>query len=351
MRSQNIPLTVKKIIIYSVIGLLVLMVLGRHFGRSENNTGFDLDAFGELPVQVGGRIKPLDSVARNTLLVLAKQQKVDTPDGRTLTPLEWLMDLSFKPELADTYRVFKIEFPDDLGIAGLAQEGQRHYSFNDLSPHFAEIQTLFEKINPEPKQRLPYEQQLAKLYSGLNLYNRVMHSLHPIGDAARLDKLADEYGSYIRMIGPGLDALRKQQAGEDYDAELLRAFINFGEDYMRLANTAHLRVIPPVPPADHMADWKNIGLELLDAMQGQGISPYVMNYASLTMAYRNDDAEMFNQTLGEMRSRFMAEFPESSIAYTLNTVSMACNSTPSPCSSTCWYSLSFASHGCAGHRS
>ncbi|MGB0414178.1 MAG: hypothetical protein ACPGJU_06990, partial [Coraliomargarita sp.] len=115
----------KKTIIYSVIALLVLMVLGRHFRPSTNETEFDLDAFGELPVQEGGRIKPIDSIARNTLLVLAKQQKVKTPEGVTLSPLEWFMDLSFKPELADTYRVFKIEFPDDLGIEGLAQEGQR----------------------------------------------------------------------------------------------------------------------------------------------------------------------------------------------------------------------------------
>ncbi|MGB0257673.1 MAG: hypothetical protein ACPGES_03380, partial [Coraliomargarita sp.] len=312
----------KKTIIYSVIALLVLMVLGRHFRPSTNETEFDLDAFGELPVQEGGRIKPIDSIARNTLLVLAKQQKVKTPEGVTLSPLEWFMDLSFKPELADTYRVFKIEFPDDLGIEGLAQEGQRHYSFNDLSPHFAEIQSLFEKINPEPKQREPYEQQLAKLYNGLNRYNSVMHSLHPIGDGERLDKLVDEYATYTSMIGPGLDALRKQQTGEDYDAELLRAFIDFGEDYMRLSGTAHLRVIPPVPPADHMADWKNIGLELLDAMQGKGISPYVMNYASLTMAYRSGDAKMFNQTVSEMRERFKAEFPESvdrvHFEYTIN---------------------------------
>ena len=33
-------------------------------------------------------------------------------------------------ELADTYRVFKID-PDDLGIAKPAREGQRYYSFND----------------------------------------------------------------------------------------------------------------------------------------------------------------------------------------------------------------------------
>ena len=109
--------------IYIIVALLVLMVFGRHFKPQGQETEFDVDAFAELPVQVGGRIKPLDSVARNTLLILASQQKVETPEGEILTPIEWFMDLTMMPELADTYRIFKIEFPDDLGIAGLAQEG------------------------------------------------------------------------------------------------------------------------------------------------------------------------------------------------------------------------------------
>ena len=295
--------------IYIIVALLVLMVFGRHFKPQGQPSEFDADAFAELPVQVGGRIKPLDSVARNTLLILASQQKVETPDGQTLSPIEWFMDLTMKPELSDTYRIFKIEFPDDLGIAGLAQEGQRHYSFNDLLPHFAEIERLHSQIEPEPKKRQAYEQQLADLNNGLTLYHRVMHSLHPIGDAERLDRLTDEYQSYMSMIDPGLEALRNQQQGKDYDAELLKSFINYGDDYLRLSQTAHLRVIPPPPPVDLLEDWKNVGLELLDAMQGKGLSPYVTSYGAMTMAYRAGDAETFNATASKLRERFIADYP------------------------------------------
>ena len=35
---------------------------------------FDLDAFSQLPVLRGGRVKPLDSVARNILLVLRNKR-------------------------------------------------------------------------------------------------------------------------------------------------------------------------------------------------------------------------------------------------------------------------------------
>ena len=294
---------------FSLILIIAVLIIGRGFKPANNPSEFDIDSFAELPVQVGGRIKPLDSVARNTLLVLAGRQKVVTPEGLTLSPIEWFMDLTMRPELADTYRVFKIEFPDDLGFAGLAEKGQRYYAFNDLLPHFDEILRLYQEINPDPQLRSPYEQQIADLNDGLTRYHRVMHSLHPVGTPERLDRLVDEYQSYVSSVEPGLAALRKQQAGDDYDAELLGRFIQFGDDYLKLSKTAHLRVVPPPAPVNPLDDWKNIGLELLDVMRGDGLSPYVTSYASLTMAYRQNQPEMFNQTVQELRQRFIADFP------------------------------------------
>ncbi|MEM7789832.1 MAG: cytochrome c biogenesis protein CcsA [Verrucomicrobiota bacterium] len=299
----------KRLIPYIFLVLAVLIV-ARGFKQKTSDSEFNFEDFAELPVQVGGRIKPLDSVARNTLLILASRQKVETPEGKMLTPIEWFMDLTMRPEVADTYRVFKIEFPDDLGLAGLAVQGQRYYSFNELQPYFQELLSLYNEVDPEPKKRSPYEQQIVDLNGGLTLYHRVMHSLHPIRPPSGLDSLIDEYQSYEASINPGLVELRKQQAGEEYDADLLSHFINYGEDYMKLSQTAHLRVVPPPPPADPLADWKNVGIELLDRMRGGGISPYVVDYAALTMAYRAGEAEMFNQTVEQMRQRFIVDYPD-----------------------------------------
>lgn len=294
---------------FTLILIIAALIVASGFKPATNPSQFDIARFSELPVQVGGRIKPLDSVARNTLLVLAARQKVVTPEGITLSPIEWFIDLTMRPELADTYRVFKIEFPDDLGIAGIAQPGQRYYAFNDLLPHFEEIMQLYNGIHPEPQKRSPYEQQIADLHEGLTLYHRVMHSLHPIGTPERLDQVADEYKSYVSSIEPGLAALRKQQAGEDYDAVQLKRFIQFGDDYLTLSKTAYLRVVPPPAPVNPLDDWKNIGLELLDVMRGDNLSPYVTGYAGLTMAYRLNQPEMFNQTVAELHQRFITDFP------------------------------------------
>ena len=299
----------KKIIYTLVYGIATLVILSG-LRSSKVDSDFDLAAFAELPVQVGGRIKPLDSVARNTLLILSGRQKVVTDEGLTLSPIQWFIDLTMRPEVADTYPIFKIEFPDDLGLVGLAEQGQRYYSFNELLPFSEELRRLHGEINPAPELRSPYEKQIADINNGLMRYHRVMHSLHPVGGAERLDRLVDEYQSYLATIQPGMIELRKQQAGEEFDAALLKRFITFADDYLKLSTTAYLRVVPPPPPVELLEDWKNIGLELLDVMKDDPLSPYVTSYASLTMAYRSGDAEQFNWEVSELRERFIADFPD-----------------------------------------
>jgi ABC-type transport system involved in cytochrome c biogenesis permease subunit len=299
----------KKVIYTLVYGIATLVMLGG-LRSSKVDSDFDLAAFAELPVQVGGRIKPLDSVARNTLLILSGRQKVVTDEGLSLSPIEWFIDLTMRPEVADTYPIFKIEFPDDLGLVGLAEQGQRYYSFNELLPFSEELRRLHGEINPAPELRSPYEKQIADINNGLMRYHRVMHSLHPVGGAERLDRIVDEYQSYLATIQPGMVELRKQQAGEEFDAALLKRFITFADDYLKLSTTAYLRVVPPPPPVDLLEDWKNIGLELLDVMKDDPLSPYVTSYASLTMAYRSGDAEQFNREVSELRERFIADFPD-----------------------------------------
>ena len=299
----------KKIIYLIVYGIATLVIMGG-LRSSKVDSDFDLAAFAELPVQVGGRIKPLDSVARNTLLILSGRQKVVTDEGLTLSPIQWFIDLTMRPEVADTYPIFKIEFPDDLGLVGLAEQGQRYYSFNELLPFSEELRRLHGEINPAPELRSPYEKQIADINNGLLRYHQVMHSLHPVGGPERLDRLVDEYQSYLATIQPGMAELRKQQAGEEFDAALLKRFITFADDYLKLSTTAYLRVVPPPPPVDLLEDWKNIGLELLDVMKDDPLSPYVTTYASLTMAYRSGDAEQFNREVSELRERFIADFPD-----------------------------------------
>jgi hypothetical protein len=51
---------------------------------------FDLASFSRIPVLVGGRIKPLDTVARNSLLILRGKQTLKLANGEQVSPNRWL---------------------------------------------------------------------------------------------------------------------------------------------------------------------------------------------------------------------------------------------------------------------
>ena len=60
-----------------------------------------------------------------------------------------------------------------------------------------------------------------------------MHSLNQRWPRP-LNRLADEYQSYLASIQSGMAELRKQ-SGEAYDEEILRSFITFADDYLKLS--------------------------------------------------------------------------------------------------------------------
>ena len=46
---------------------------------------FDFAKFGKIPVLVGGRVKPLDTVARNSLFIIHGKQELRLEGGRQLS--------------------------------------------------------------------------------------------------------------------------------------------------------------------------------------------------------------------------------------------------------------------------
>src|SRR5262249_46716041 len=77
---------------FAIVALFALMLLGRSMTPSVRDDRMNLYGFGRIPVQHGGRIQPLDSVARNLLVVISgKQELDDAAKGRVYSAIEWLL--------------------------------------------------------------------------------------------------------------------------------------------------------------------------------------------------------------------------------------------------------------------
>lgn len=65
----------------------------------KNNGPFDLQAFGRIPVSADGRVKPLDTVARNGLMVIS-DRRFFRINAKRQPAIRWLADVIVDPEQA-----------------------------------------------------------------------------------------------------------------------------------------------------------------------------------------------------------------------------------------------------------
>jgi ABC-type transport system involved in cytochrome c biogenesis permease subunit len=95
-----------------------------------------LDVFRSLPVLDDGRVKPLDTYAGFKLLKFNGRRSCATPDGRKLTPIEWLLDVLYRPELARDYAMFSVDSSDVVISIGLTPHEKKRdrYSYKELAP-------------------------------------------------------------------------------------------------------------------------------------------------------------------------------------------------------------------------
>src|SRR5215469_9281605 len=100
----------RPIVIGMVVAATLLYAISPLFQHDRRN-GFEMEKFGRLPVLLNGRIKPLDTVARNSLLIIHGNQTVQTEQG-TLTPIDWLAEVLMKQDEADLRKIFVIRNPE-----------------------------------------------------------------------------------------------------------------------------------------------------------------------------------------------------------------------------------------------
>ncbi len=138
-----------------------------------------LDLAALLPVQDGGRVKPLGTYAGFSMLSLhgARKMEIIGKDGQkvTLKPLAWMLDCMFRPELADQLPTFRVDNSEVLDAVGIKSKGRRdRYSYSDIKPGLDKLRELsvsYEQIQrQDPKQLKPVESQTLALAYNVRTY-------------------------------------------------------------------------------------------------------------------------------------------------------------------------------------
>ena len=273
------------------------------FQAPKPKDGFNIAGFGRLPVLLDGRIQPLDSVARNSLLSISGRSVVRLTTGPPLSALEWLIDTMARPDEADQMKIFRVQHPDLEGLLGTEKLGLAYYSFNDLTNQFASISEQARKLAQSEgnradlvKLRTAFQKDLMHLHGSVQLYVRLKSSLEPEGTP----DFVRELQAYEGAIGPGRAALEESQQGKTADDEALQRIAAFFKRYSRLSELAYPMIIPPLPGQPRQ-DWRNIGADLLETLRSAQMHPAATNYAAMADAYHSNNPTQFNRALATYR--------------------------------------------------
>lgn len=166
--------------------------------------------FARLPVQEGGRIKPLSTLASFTLLSLhgpdspfAPTASVKTPSGEKVGPTDWLMDCLFFPAEAADYDSFRVQDSAALDAIGIAHEGKKKrdlYSYMDFMPASDRLYQLARQYQLVPaKDRNSVEGQVVDLAENVHRFESLAFLLVPVQRVPS----ADESPTIAGVFGAG----------------------------------------------------------------------------------------------------------------------------------------------------
>ena len=293
----------KRFLPWIILGVAAACIAANWLPTKTAKDDFDFSKLGEIPVLVGGRMKPLDTVARNSLLIIHGKQELQLEGGKRLSAMQWLTDTLFNAPVADKYPVFVVENADVLGLFGWQQSDRKYFSFAEFSPFLKQIdEQAAQSDKLEAVQRSAYQSAILNLRNGLSLYQRLKNSVQPEG----AENFTAELQGFATSVPGAATAARQRAMGENFDKAKLDDVAQMIQRYEHLLDMAYVLAVPPLEPN---GEWLSVGNSLLRSVAIGEIHRIVAEYAIVGDAYRGNDRQLFNQHVQLMADWFAKEQP------------------------------------------
>jgi len=164
-----------------------------------------------LPVFHQGRIKPLESVAKQTLLTLNGKQNLKNESA-----MEWTIKTLVNPRDADKDTVFLIHNPQLVSSLGLVTENITRFSFHQIQPG---LETLFSLANSaeriEEKERHQFDKDVILLRNKIITYMQLKASW----TGSQFENPKELYHHFKSLVPIGIKAIHHPR--EEYGQSLL----------------------------------------------------------------------------------------------------------------------------------
>ncbi len=291
-----------------IVAVFAAWVIGSLRVPPEKNWAYD--QFGRLPVVANGRTQPFDSLARNTLLQLREKQTANlepwkdwNEKPRIISATEWLLGVMIKPELADTWPVFRIDNPDLKGLLDLPADPDKakhldgkHYSWQQIQPKLSDLERETARAGKiDNSKRGPYDQALIKLWNNQTIYNRLKYTLGPAGSG----DLDAGMTAYLTKVEAGRNAFMARREGKDFDSAALSWFSDQFETPL---------IVPVEKDAAH-PQWARVAEFVIPAANSGAAPGFALPaYSRISKAFLNDNPAEFNAAVADYQNQLAGKF-------------------------------------------
>ncbi len=302
--------------------------------------GWDSREFGEIPVQSGGRVIPIETLATGSLLqmrsrtsislsklervafgrrpsawtaderaAIAKELPALTTElqamlekrpvrltGGAIGPVDWLIEVSFRAPVARHLPTFRVEHPNVLKRVGGDPEKSLYVSWDGILKNSAELSKAAEQARGRAQaDRDAEDRAVLNLEMAARRYATLSMSFIP-GDLPADVTPRREYGAWISALNRALSEMNESRAnggsGKAFDPELQKTVKTFVERYQDFEREGTIGLLPPKDPAS-VERWDNLGASLLGIIKDQkthraGLAEdgVITRYADFSMAWR-----------------------------------------------------------------
>jgi beta-lactamase regulating signal transducer with metallopeptidase domain len=263
----------------------------------------DLQEAGKIPVMFRGRIKPLDTFARDSLRIISNnRESFTTVNGERQPAIRWLLDVITERPEAEMHPVFYIPHPEVLDTLELEPRNDDHYSLADLLPNIAKFEEQVEQPRELQRQGQTdqlslYQRKLLELDRRIHRYTLVSASFRPL-----------PFPEF-----PTEEDFRQDREQTTQTLMQIRRLMEAAPD----AERQLMEMEPPlaVPPAEEDQQWAAYGpawnrMYLQQALLSEESNPATASLAAVFDAYAEDDVSGFNRAVASYHQLLAELRPE-----------------------------------------
>ncbi len=300
------------------------------------DTGWNSREFGTIPVQSGGRVVPIETLATGSLLQMRSRTSISLSKlervafgqppstwtaeqraeiakelpalstelqallekrqvrltGGAISSVDWLIEVCFRAPIARHLPTFRVEHPNVLKRVGGDPEKSLYVSWDGILKNSAELSKAAEQARKRPQADRDVEDRgLLTLESAARQYATLSMTFIP-GDLPLDVTPRREYGAWISALNRALAEMNASASGKAFDPELQKTVKTFVERYQDFEREGVIGLMPPKDETS-LARWDNLGASLLGIIKDQkahraGLAEdgIITRYADFSMAWR-----------------------------------------------------------------